>query len=374
MLHIFRALLLSSILFPSLGYAQFWHVLPPIAEDKSVPTDIWNDQMKAYIRALPMPREDRSVNAGFSNDEKKVFYLSPDSGIANIWSVTIADKYGRIIAGPNNPPMQITKFTDRGIVRMFHLLNLPEILYMRLTNNGKDYHIYRTKDDGTGEPQDLTPGAGGVTSEIIGASYNGRYVYYTENAINHDKVDTYRYDTQQFTTDLIFPNDKDYRVLAWSRDNGRLLVEDPHSGDLLMFDISTTDRTPLVKSVSGPFVHALMDPTNHELIVVEKEGGQNVEREMEIGSNVSNVIATGNITWIDYSPNGKYEIAQNGGTWSMKDVASGAEVLLSVGAHSIAIAPKETMLLYKVAQGNSGSKLFLYDIGKKTSIELATMK
>jgi Tol biopolymer transport system component len=346
---VIQILLLSSILFPSLGYAQFWHVFPPLAKEKS-------------------------MSVGFSNDEKKVFYLSNDGGVANIWSVTIADKYGRIIAGPNNPPMQVTKFTDRGIVRMFHLLNFPEILYMRLTNNGKDYHIYRIKDDGTGEPQDLTSGGDGVTSEIIGASYNGRFVYYTENAVNHDKVDTYRYDTQQFTTDLVFPNDKDYRVLAWSRDHGRLLVEDPHAGDLLMFDISSTDRAPLLKPANGPFIDALMDPTNHKLIVVEKEGDQNVEREIDLDSKVSNIIATGNINWVDYSPNGKYEVVDNGGIWSIKEVASGAEVMLPAGAHSIEIAPKETMLLYTIAQGNNGSKLFLYDIGKKASIELAAMK
>ena len=347
---IIRSSLFVACFFPTILHAQFWHALPPLAEDKS-------------------------IYASFSNDEKKIFFLSKDgSGVANIWSMTIADKYNRIIAGPNNPQVQVTKFTDRGPARMLHLLNLPEILYMRLTDNGKDYHIYRLKDDGSGQPQDFTPGGDGITSEMIGASYNGRFVYYTQNLVNRDKVDTYRYDAKQYVTDLVFPNDKDYRVLAWSRDHGKLLVEDPHAGDLMMFDIVSTERTPLVKPANGRFVHALMDPTNHDLIVVEKDGDHNVERETGIGSSAWKDIGKGNITWVDYSPNGKYVVVNEGDKWSVKETASGTELMLPANARPVAIAPQETLLLYVIAQGDGTSKLFLYDIGKKASTELATLK
>src|SRR5580692_5512039 len=74
------------------AHAQYWHTMPPIGKGDE-------------------------VAAGFSNDEKKIFYLSTDGGIGNVWSMVIADKYGGIIAGPKNPPVQVTKFTDRGIVR-----------------------------------------------------------------------------------------------------------------------------------------------------------------------------------------------------------------------------------------------------------------
>jgi hypothetical protein len=341
-------LLFAASFIPSVSHAQFWQVMPPVSEDKS-------------------------VHAGFSNDEKQIFYISDVKGVPNIFRMTIADKYGRIIAGPGNPPVQVTKFTDRGVVRMIHLLNLPEIIYMRATENGKDYHIYRMKDDGTNEPQDLTPAATGVTTEIIGASYNGRFVYYTENKVNHDKVDTYRYDTQQYTTDMVFPNDKDYRVLAWSRDHGKLLVEDPHAGDLMMFDIVSTERTTLVKPTNGRYIHALMDPSNHNLIVIEKVNGQNIERAMEIGSNVWKDFAQGDIMWVDFSPNGKYTVVEDGNKWSVREVATGADVPLPPGAQPAAIAPKEILLLYTTPVGANTSKLFLYDIGKKASFELTTI-
>src|SRR5438552_18942052 len=97
--------------------AQFWHALPPPSET--------------------------SINASFSNDEKQVFYTSKVNGIPNIFRATIADKYNRIIAGPNNPPVPVTHVTDRGVTRMFHLINRSEIVYTRVTANGKDVHIYR---------------------------------------------------------------------------------------------------------------------------------------------------------------------------------------------------------------------------------------
>ncbi|GEM_PF-2420630 len=331
----------------SKSQAQFWHALPPLSAGET-------------------------ANAGFSNDEKKVFYLTKDGSIENIWSRVIADKYNRIVAGPTNPPVQVTKFTDRGIARFFHLLNLPEIVYMRLTDNGKDYHVYRIKDDGS-ELQDLTPAPAGVTSEIIGASYNGRYVYYTENLVNRDKVDVYRYDTQQFISELVFPNDRDFKVLAWSRDHGRLLLEDPSSGELLLYDIISTERTPLVKPTTGKFSRAIIDPTNHELLVLEKEGENTVERSTQLSSIAFKDVAKGDFDWVDYSPNGKYVIVEEGKKWFVKEISTGTSIPLPEGAKPIAIAPKETLLLYSLSEAGS-NKLFLYDIVKKASVELAVLK
>lgn len=320
--------------------AQFWHALPPSA----------------------------TINAGFSNDEKQVFFVSKVNGVANIFRQTVADKYNRIIAGPNNPPVQVTHFTDRGVTRMFHLLNRPEILFTRATANGKDVHLYRIKDDGSAPEDDLTPAPEGVTCEMLGASYNGRYVYYTENKVNRDKTDVYRYDTQQFTSDLVFPNDKDYQVLAWSRDHGRLLIQDPHTGDLTLYDIESTERMPLVKPANGVYQQAIMDPMNHELIVLEKSGTEVSEKTRPISNGEWKEISKGDISWVDYSPNGKYVIVEEGKKWTVKEIASGTTLTLPEGAQPVAIAPKETMLLYM-----NGGKLFLFDIVKKVSYELAAI-
>ncbi len=318
---------------------------------------------------MPAFRPNGEMGVSFSNDEKKLFYLNTQGGVANIWCITIADKYGRIIAGPTNAPVQVTKFTDRSVVRFIHLLGAGEVLFRRLADNGKDYHIYRMKDDGSGSPQDLTPGADGVTSEIIGASYNGRYVYYTENKVNRDKLDTYRYDCNQFITDLVFPNDKDWQVLAWTRDQKKLLIVNPNPGGYLVsYDIESTERTPLVspKGDAG-FTAALLDPSGQQLTMFE--GTE--QYQMTIGTNVVTHVATG-VSWLDYSPNGKYLVTEQTKKWSVKEIASGASLDLPDGAQPMPIAQRESMLVYSLPAAD-GKDLYLYDISKKASTKLVTI-
>lgn len=330
--------------------AQFWHILPPVSDSDA-------------------------ISAGFSNDQKKAFFIRRDAGVANVWCTVIMDKYGGIIAGPKNPLIQVTKFTDRGIVRFFHLLNRPEILFMRTTENGKDFHIYRMKDDGADQPQDLTPGGNGITNIIIGASYDGRYVYYTNNAVHADKVDVYRYDTQQFTSDLIFPNDKDYEVLSWTRDQNKLLIGDSSTMSFMMYDIETTNQTPLKMTDGRTVISATLDPTNttdqkgYKLDIVGMEINKNLPTNELRDSNSWKAKSRKGMFETDYSPNCKYTIQRMLGRWTVKDVGTNAPLPIPEGTRPVAIAPKETLLIYL-----DGSKLYLYDIAKNASTELATVR
>ncbi len=334
-------------------HAQFWHALPSISTTAGF------------------------QNAQFSNDEKKVFYLSGDGKIENIWSVVVADKWGGIIAG-KHPPVQITKFTGigtdaRGVVRFFHLLDSPDILYMRATKDGKDFHIYRIADDGSGTPQDLTPGGAGVTSEIIGASYDGRYVYYTSNPTSRDEVDVYRYDTQQFTSEDIFPNDKDYRALAWSRDQNKLLLELPETGALSLYNIETTERDPIALPSTAPVMEATFDPVSQNLIVMQKSGDSSVEYTRPLSTGTWKLTQDYGALWMDFSPSGTYEILHTQSAWQVRARSTGAILPLPEGARPLAIAPHETMMLYSLP-AVSGSQLYLYDIPKKTTTKLAAVQ
>ncbi len=328
--------------------AQFWHVLPPLSD-----TD--------------------AISAGFSNDQKKVFFIRRDNGVANIWSTVIMDKYGGIVASPKGPLTQVTKFTDRGVVRFFHLLNRPEILFMRATDNGKDFHIYRIKDDASEQPQDVTPGGDGVTNIIIGASYNGRYVYYSSNALHQDKVDCYRYDTQQLMTDLIFPNDKDYEVLAWTRDQTKLLVEDSSANSFMMYDIETTDRTPLTIPPGVSISSVGLDPHDSGSSTGYKLGylGFKIQPapNVKIDSNKAKDQMQNASFDVDFSQNGTYRIVRNHTCCLVTNVSTDNCLPLPQFSRPIAVAPKETMLVYL-----NGAKLYLYDIAKNNSTELATVR
>jgi WD40 repeat protein len=330
------------LLIANTAQAQFWHVLPPLATEKS-------------------------LNASFSQDEKQVFYLAKsEAGIANIYRIPIK----------GGAPVAVTTYTNAPIVRAFHFTNRPYVAYMQAkTKEGTDYHIYRVADDGKGGPLDLTPTEPGVENIIIGASYNGMYIYYTSNKENRGKIDVYRYDTQQFVSELVFPNDKDYQVLAWTRDHMKLLVLDPGPGSISLFDVVTTQRQKLADPYAGgKFDWAVLDPSGHSLFVLETISGSTTEKQLDIASTVWKTLGTVDLKSLDYSPNGKFLLSSDGHKTSVKEIATQTELGLPNEAEHIAIAPKETLVLYTTTDAAGAMSLHLYDITKKTTLDLVTVK
>ena len=347
---LFITLVTLPLFHASPTYAQLWHALPAISLTHDNP------------------------QAQFSNDDKKVFFLNGSGGVENIWSAVIADKWGGIVAGPKNPPVQVTKFTDHGVIRFFHLLGSPDILYMRAAENGKDYHIYRISDNGTGTPQDLTPGPEGVTNIIIGASYNGRYIYYTSNKINRDKTDVYQYDTQQNISQNVFPNDKDYVTLAWTRDQTKLLMQRPSTGQLSLYDMETTERDPISLPNSDSVLEATFDPISQDILLLMTQANSTVEYGRPFAGGNWKQVPENGADWIDFSPGAKYEIVRYGNAWQVRDRATVAALPLPQGSIPLAFNSKETMLLYATPATNGASPLYLYDISKKSSTLLASVQ
>lgn len=325
---------------PAMSQAQYWHALPALKEDKG-------------------------MSVTYSNDDKFVYFLSAQSGMSNVWRVSTK----------GGAPEQITKFTDAPVVRIFHLINKPAFVYMKAKSpSSNEYHLYLMDDKGQGEPQDISGGADGVHSELVGASYNGRYVYYTSNKAKATKEDVVRYDVQQNISQVVFPNDKDYRPLAWSRDHGRLLMEDPATGALSFFDIETTERTPAIADQGAThYTCALMDPMNKEIWTLQSANGANEEKAFNIASKQWKPVRTGAFTQTDLSINGKYTLLWSPGAISMMESATGTEVALPKEATSVVVSPKESSVLY-TSPAADGVKLTLMDLAKKTSVDLCTVK
>jgi hypothetical protein len=233
-----------------------------------------------------------------------------------------------------------------------------------------DYHLYRINDDGSGDPLDLTPSGPGTHNTIIGESYNGRYIYYTANKESLTKLDCYRYDVQQNVSELVFPNDKDYKVLAWSRDNTKLLMEDPTTEQVSLFDIVSTDFQKLAVPAAGShFVEALLSPDNHQLGVLESTGGSVQEKWTDVGSSSWNTALT-TASRIDFSANGKFKIATTATGAIVSEAATKQPVGLPDDARDVAVTPKEGLIAYVESNNGNILKLELYDVNKKTTTEL----
>ena len=177
------------------------------------------DAKAQYWGVQPLSSDTTSLNAFFSNDDKRVMYLGKAaSGFANIYA------YDLKATGST----QITDVSDGSIVKFYQVPNKPLLIYMK-ASAGKptDYHLYKIANIPKGAPEDLTPTKEGVSNIMLGASYNGRYVYYSSNKSNFTKTDFYRYDIAQNISELVFANDKNYELMSWTKDQNLVLLKEP---------------------------------------------------------------------------------------------------------------------------------------------------
>jgi hypothetical protein len=309
-----------------------------------------------------------TITLGLSQDEKWAFFMQKnDAGITNIYKVELK----------TNAVTPVTNFTDRPVLCGIILLGKsPAVVYARAaTAKGDDVHLYRINVLTTDPPVDFTAKDGTSSKQILGLAYNGRYVYYLSDKGAGSHKDTYRYDTQQYITELAFANDKDFETLCWDREQTHLLLRDPKTLNVYNYNIETTDK----QKIELPFVGdelktAFYDPMNVSFYMISK-GNQLALGKVtpENGGDVSTVASWGGILAVNLSLSGKYFHTILKDSEKIMDAATNFFVPLPEQSFDLVIAPKETSILYLRVDGGA-TKLYLYDIGKKTSKELTTIK
>jgi len=271
-----------------------------------------------------------NITLGLSSDEKWAFFIQGnEAGIANIYKVELK----------TNVVTPVTNFTERPVLSGIILFGKsPAVVYSRAASaKGDDIHLYRVNVLTTDPPIDFTPKDGSSSKKILGMADNGRYVYYLSDRGAGTKTDTYRYDAAQYITELALANDKDYETLSWSHDQTQLLLKDPKNQTLYRYSIESTDKQ-------------VTDSTD---IVFKGYFASN--------KNKSNL-----------SLNQKYIHVPVHGE-KIFEVATNTQLPFPEGAYDLIIGPKEGSVLYANMVDKS-NKLYLYDIAKKTSKELTTIK
>jgi Tol biopolymer transport system component len=290
----------------------------------------------------------------FSFDDKRIITFEAD---------------GRITAFDlkTSTSSEIAIAADRRLA--MQLMARPYLLYSK--NVDLDHHIFRLKLDGISTEEDVTP-VTGTLNTILGQSYTGRYIYYSSFQKSRNKTDFYRYDAQQNISELVLANDKNFTVHAWSRDQKRLLVENPATKELIIVDVTSTDRFPIYTPLGAKhIVSAGWSPDNKEILVLEhSDAGAELRRipmtsTTTVGENIQ-VIKEGNISSYNLSPTGKYITLSDGEKDSIYEFATMAPLILPEGAKTVVFNARETLALYHTTTGAK----FLYDIAKQTSREL----
>jgi Tol biopolymer transport system component len=309
-----------------------------------------------------------NITLGLSQDEKWVFFLQKnEAGITNIYRIELK----------TNAVTPVTNFTDRPVLSGIVLFGkLPAVVYARAASaKGDDIHLYRINIMTTDPPVDFTPKDATSSKQIIGLAYNGRYVYYYSDKGPGSHKDTYRYDTQQYIIEQAFPNDKDYETLCWDREQTHLLLRDPRTLDVYNYNIETTDRQKIdLPFVGNELKTAFYDPMNTSFYLINK-GNQLARSKITAGgtSDVEMVASWSGINMAELSLNGKYMHVIIEKSEKIMDMTTNGYLELPGGSFDFIISPKETSVLF-VNKDAGKDKLYLYDIAKKTSKELTTIK
>ncbi len=267
-----------------------------------------------------------NITLGLSADEKWAFFMQKnDAGVNNIYKVELK----------TNAVTPVTNSTDRPVLGGIVLFGKPAVVFAQAASTkGDDVHLYRINALTNDPPVDFTPKDAPSIKRILGMADNGRYVYFLANHGAGVHIDTYRYDTQQYTNELAFANDKDFETLGWSHDQTQLLLRDPKSGTYYRYSIETTDKQPV-------------ESNDAMVSLIKANEGMNPS----LSQKYVHVLTP---------------------TEKILD-ASKVPLPLPAGAFDLIIGPKETSVLYANTDGTA-TKLYLYDIGKKTTKELAIIK
>lgn len=316
-----------------------------------------------YWQTLPNPSEDKGISTYFSQDDKKIFYIAPNENVVkNVMSYELK---GAITS-------EVTKYGSP-VLRAIPVLSRPNLIIMKASESG-DIHLYRIKNDGS-EELDITPSAAGTNHELLGSSYNGKYIYYSRIG---KKTDYFRYDASQNISETILPNDKDFKLLAWSRDQQRILLQEPRTSEVLIYTIETTERNQLYMPVSGKRVAAAcFSADNKQLFVLESGDGKtelrsvNMSSPSTIGEQVKPLDDSPNR--YDVSTNGKFIFVYKQGLVTVKDAVTFADVFSASDIVEVISNPKETLLLL-TKESTGGKTIQLYDIAKKTTVDIVTIK
>ncbi len=149
--------------------------------------------------------QNKQISGGvFSTDESKLLVSSNESGIYNLYEITIAD----------DSKKQITFSEKESFYAIGYIPGTNKILYSADKGGNEIYHIYLIDEDG--ETTDLTPGENEKAS-FRGWDLNKEFMYYTSNKRDNRFFDLYKLNLSNWESELFFKNEIgiDLSSISW---------------------------------------------------------------------------------------------------------------------------------------------------------------
>jgi dipeptidyl aminopeptidase/acylaminoacyl peptidase len=153
----------------------------------------------------------RISGGAFSEDETKLLVSSDETGIFNVFEITIADASKK----------QITFSEKESFYAVDYVPGTGQILYTADKGGNELNHIYLLREDGS--PTDLTP-AENEKAAFAGWSEDERYMFYLSNKRDPRFFDLYKMGISDWKAELIYQNDEGLDISAVSHDESMFIL------------------------------------------------------------------------------------------------------------------------------------------------------
>lgn len=150
--------------------------------------------------------------AAFSPDESKVLVSSNETGIYNVFEISLSDGSKR----------QVTNSTADSFFAIDYVPGTSQILYYADKGGNELDHIYLLSDDGS--TTDLTPG------DAVKASFNGfskdkKVMYFSTNSRDPQYFDLYKMNVGEWKPEMIWENSEGLEYSGSTKDRNLLALE-----------------------------------------------------------------------------------------------------------------------------------------------------
>ena len=179
------------------------------------------------------------AGGSFSQDDKKILFSSNETGIYNVFEITIADGKKR----------QITNSATESCFAVDYVPGTEQILYSADKGGNENSHLFLMDENGS--VTDLTPGDA-VKVSFSGWSKDKKSMYLLSNKRDPRFFDLYKMKVGQWKEEMIYKNTEGFNFAGSTKDRSILALEKSittSENQLFLYDTKTRKITEVSEQV-----------------------------------------------------------------------------------------------------------------------------
>ena len=312
--------------------------------------------------------KNKQISGGaFSPDETRLLVSSNESGIYNLYEITIAYSQER----------QVTKSTVESFFAIDYVPGTKQMLYTADKGGNEIDHIYLLNEEGS--VKDLTPDPK-EKAQFAGWTLDKKAFFYVSNKRDPKFFDLYKMTVGPWKATMVYRNDKGYDVsdIAWDQKHLALSQTITTSETrLYLYDISTKKETEISDPKAPGIYSSSGFSKDNKFLFYITDAGKEFQYlvRFDIGSGQRTTVfdTTWDVMYSYMSEHEKYRViginADGKNELKIIDNTTGKEVAFPAipdgDVTAVDIAPSEKLMRLTVGTSKAPGNIYVYNFETK---------